>query len=59
MLTGSRVVRGVEKRIAETRANAEAAVRAEITEVAQQLRRSSTTPISRRAPTTSATSATA
>ena len=34
MLTGSRVVRGVEKRIAETRANAEAAVRAEITEVA-------------------------
>jgi phosphoenolpyruvate-protein phosphotransferase (PTS system enzyme I) len=36
MLTGSRVVRGVENRIAETRANAEAAVRAEITEVAQQ-----------------------
>ena len=35
MLTGSRVVRGVEKRIAETRANAEAAVRAEITEVAE------------------------
>ncbi len=34
MLTGSRVVRGVEKRIAETHANAEAAVRAEITEVA-------------------------
>ncbi len=34
MLTGSRVVRGVEKRIAETRANAESAVRAEITEVA-------------------------
>src|SRR5262245_48538306 len=34
MLTGSRVVRGVERRIAETRANAESAVRAEITEVA-------------------------
>ena len=34
MLTGSRVVRGVEKRIAETRVNAEAAVQAEITEVA-------------------------
>jgi len=39
MLTGSRVVRGVEKRIAETRANAEAAVRAEITEVAQHFAR--------------------
>ena len=35
MLTGSRVVRGVERRIAEQRINAEAAVRAEITEVAQ------------------------
>src|SRR5215468_3984671 len=35
MLTGSRVVRGVERRIAEQRVNAEAAVRAEITEVAQ------------------------
>jgi phosphoenolpyruvate-protein phosphotransferase (PTS system enzyme I) len=39
MLTGSRVVRGVERRIAETRANAEAAVRAEITEVAQHFAR--------------------
>jgi phosphoenolpyruvate-protein phosphotransferase (PTS system enzyme I) len=39
MLTGSRVVRGVEKRIAETRANAESAVRAEITEVAQHFAR--------------------
>jgi len=35
MLTGSRVVRGVERRIAEARVNAEAAVRAEITQVAQ------------------------
>lgn len=35
MLTGSRVVRGVERRIAEQQVNAEAAVRAEITEVAQ------------------------
>src|SRR5262249_1645442 len=35
MLSGSRVVRGVERRIAEERINAEAAVRAEITEVAQ------------------------
>ncbi|MGH6960294.1 MAG: phosphoenolpyruvate--protein phosphotransferase, partial [Dongiaceae bacterium] len=35
MLTGSRVVRGVESRIAESRVNAEAAVRAEITQVAE------------------------
>ena len=35
MLTGSRVVRGVERRIAEQRINAEAAVRAEIIQVAQ------------------------
>jgi phosphoenolpyruvate-protein phosphotransferase (PTS system enzyme I) len=35
MLTGSRVVRGVERRIAEQRLNAEAAVRAEIIQVAQ------------------------
>ncbi|MGH6961094.1 MAG: phosphoenolpyruvate-utilizing N-terminal domain-containing protein, partial [Dongiaceae bacterium] len=35
MLTGSRVVRGVERLIAEQRVNAEAAVRAEITQVAQ------------------------
>src|SRR5580765_3191682 len=35
MLTGSRVVRGVENRITEQRVNAEAAVRAEITQVAQ------------------------
>ncbi len=35
MLAGSRVVRGVERRIAEARVNAEAAVRAEITQVAQ------------------------
>ena len=35
MLSGSRVVRGVERRIAEQRVNAEAAVRAEITQVAQ------------------------
>jgi phosphotransferase system enzyme I (PtsI) len=35
MLTGSRVVRGVERRIAEQRVNAEAAVRAEIIQVAQ------------------------
>jgi len=35
MLTGSRVVRGVESRIAEQHVNAEAAVRAEITQVAQ------------------------
>jgi phosphotransferase system enzyme I (PtsI) len=35
MLTGSRVVRGVESRIADQRINAEAAVRAEITQVAQ------------------------
>jgi phosphotransferase system enzyme I (PtsI) len=35
MLAGSRVVRGVERRIAEQRVNAEAAVRAEITQVAQ------------------------
>ena len=35
MLTGSRVVRGVERRIAEAHVNAEAAVRAEITQVAQ------------------------
>src|SRR5262249_23216873 len=34
MLTGSRVVRGVERRIAEDRLNAEAAVQAEITRVA-------------------------
>ncbi len=36
MLTGSRVVRGVEKRIAGERVNAEAAVQAEIAEVAQK-----------------------
>jgi phosphotransferase system enzyme I (PtsI) len=36
MLTGSRVVRGVERRIAEDRLNAEAAVQAEIAEVAQK-----------------------
>ena len=35
MLTGSRVVRGVERRIAEQRINAEAAVRSEIIQVAQ------------------------
>jgi len=35
MLSGSRVVRGVERRIGEQHVNAEAAVRAEITEVAQ------------------------
>ena len=35
MLTGSRVVRGVERRIADERINAEAAVRAEIIQVAQ------------------------
>src|SRR5262249_45868630 len=35
MLSGSRVVRGVVRRIAEQRINAEAAVRAEISEVAQ------------------------
>ncbi len=35
MLTGSRVVRGVEARIAESRINAEAAVRAEISAVAE------------------------
>jgi phosphotransferase system enzyme I (PtsI) len=35
MLTGSRVVRGVERRIADERINAEAAVRAEIIKVAQ------------------------
>ncbi len=35
MLTGSRVVRGVERRIAEQRVNAEAAVRAEIIQVAE------------------------
>jgi phosphotransferase system enzyme I (PtsI) len=36
MLSGSRIVRGVETRIAEARVNAEAAVRAEVTQVAQQ-----------------------
>lgn len=36
MLTGSRVVRGVERRIAEDRLNAEAAVQTEIAEVAQK-----------------------
>lgn len=36
MLTGSRVVRGVEKRIAQNRINAEAAVQAEIAEVVQR-----------------------
>jgi phosphotransferase system enzyme I (PtsI) len=36
MLSGSRIVRGVEARIAEFRVNAEAAVRAEVTQVAQQ-----------------------
>ncbi len=35
MLTGSRVVRGVERRIVEERINAEAAVQAEIAQVAQ------------------------
>src|SRR5215813_12797287 len=35
MLTGSRVVRGVEERIAQQRINAEAAVRAEIAQVAE------------------------
>ena len=35
MLTGSRVVRGVERRITEERLNAEAAVQAEISQVAQ------------------------
>ncbi|WP_119460904.1 phosphoenolpyruvate--protein phosphotransferase [Rhodospirillaceae bacterium SYSU D60014] len=35
MLTGSRVVRGVDRRIAEERLNAEAAVQAEVTQVAQ------------------------
>ena len=35
MLTGSRLVRGVEKRIAESRINAEAAVRTEISEIAR------------------------
>jgi phosphoenolpyruvate-protein phosphotransferase (PTS system enzyme I) len=35
MLTGSRIVRGVERRIADTRQNAEAAVRAEIGQVAE------------------------
>ena len=35
MLTGSRVVRGVDQRIAEQRINAEAAVRAEISQVAE------------------------
>ncbi len=34
MLTGSRLVRGVERRIAESRINAEAAVQAEISEIA-------------------------
>ncbi len=36
MLTGSRVVRGVERRITEDRLNAEAAVQSEIAEVAQK-----------------------
>jgi phosphotransferase system enzyme I (PtsI) len=36
MLTGSRVVRGVERRITEDRLNAEAAVQTEIAEVAQK-----------------------
>jgi phosphoenolpyruvate-protein phosphotransferase (PTS system enzyme I) len=35
MLTGSRLVRGVERRIATSRINAEAAVQAEISEIAQ------------------------
>ena len=35
MLTGSRLVRGVEQRIAETRINAESAVRAEISKIAR------------------------
>jgi phosphoenolpyruvate-protein phosphotransferase (PTS system enzyme I) len=35
MLTGSRIVRGVERRIADMRQNAEAAVRAEIGQVAE------------------------
>lgn len=35
MLTGSRLVRGVEQRIAESRINAEAAVRAEISKIAR------------------------
>src|SRR5262245_56568120 len=35
MLTGSRVVRGVDERIAQQRINAEAAVRAEIAQVAE------------------------
>jgi phosphotransferase system enzyme I (PtsI) len=39
MLTGSRVVRGAEKRIREARVNAESAVRAEITEVADSFAR--------------------
>lgn len=36
MLTGSRVVRGVERRITEDRINAEAAVQAEIADIAQK-----------------------
>lgn len=36
MLTGSRLVRGVEKRITETRINAEAAVQTEISEIAHR-----------------------
>src|SRR5690606_1155807 len=36
MVTGSRVVRGVERRIAHDRLNAEAAVQAEIAEIVQR-----------------------
>jgi len=56
MLTGSRVVRGVERRIAEDRLNAEAAVQAEITRVAGDFRGARRQLPSRPAPRTSARS---
>ena len=57
MLSGSRVLRGVEHRIARDRINAEAAVQAEISDVAQEFA-ASTIPISPRAPTMCVRSAT-